>query len=139
MKRAEAQRRMYSIRQRYLKPEDRAGLAQIDVPNGLKEPPPPKGDPYKYKRIVIKEGMEEHLLAHHLVHFGQAEGTPFTVPPLSNLADFTGESEFCEEFRAGEIDVETIPTDEVTKLFLKELQPHHDDPPEISAEITRDQ
>jgi hypothetical protein len=43
--------------------------------------------------------MEKHLLAHHLVHFGQAQGTPFTTPPLSNLVDFTGESDFCQKLR----------------------------------------
>eukprot|EP00978_Attheya_sp_CCMP212_P038720 scaffold194729_cov26-Attheya_sp.AAC.1 len=139
MKKAEAQKRMYAIMQRYLKLEDRSGLSQIDIPDMLIDNPKKDEDPVKYKRVVIKEDMEKHLLAHHLVHFGQAEGTPFTTPPLSNLVDFTGKSDFCQKFRAGEVDIDKLQIDKATKLFLKELQPAHDDPPQISSELTREQ
>eukprot|EP00978_Attheya_sp_CCMP212_P031511 scaffold119345_cov38-Attheya_sp.AAC.1 len=45
--------------QRYLKPEDRSGLSQIDIPDGLIDNPKKDEDPVKYKRVIIKEDMEK--------------------------------------------------------------------------------
>ncbi len=55
MKRTEAQKRMYKILNQYLKPNQRAGIAQIKVPTTNNE------GHTELKTVTVKEEMEEEL------------------------------------------------------------------------------
>eukprot|EP00957_Ditylum_brightwellii_P011748 886948-Ditylum_brightwellii.AAC.1 len=61
-----------------------------------------------HRRITIKEEMDSHLLAHHCNHFNHAQGTPFTVSPLSNIIDFNASSPFCYAMRQGEANIDEL-------------------------------
>jgi hypothetical protein len=67
MKHTEAQKGMYKILNQYLKPNQRAGISQIDVPVTSTT-----GDT-TYKTITVKKEMEEALLPHFQQHFRQAD------------------------------------------------------------------
>jgi hypothetical protein len=55
------------------------------------------------------------------MHFGQAHGTPFTVPPLSNLLGFSGEGEHAEDILTrGSCDYPDL--DDNVKLLLDHLR-----------------
>eukprot|EP00978_Attheya_sp_CCMP212_P000099 scaffold186_cov32-Attheya_sp.AAC.2 len=133
MRRSEAQRRMYKILNQYLKPDDRAGITQIDIPVES-----PDGNE-KFKRITIKEEMNEALLPHFRKHFRQAEPTPFNQEPLKSLIGYTAETEFCDKFCQGTADIDGLDVDDDVKIFLHTLAPGPDDPPKVSATLTRAQ
>eukprot|EP00978_Attheya_sp_CCMP212_P008857 scaffold20822_cov52-Attheya_sp.AAC.3 len=109
MRRSEAQRRMYKILNQYLKSDDRAGITQIDIPVES-----PDGNE-KFKRITIKELMNEALLPHFRKHFRQAEPTPFNQEPLKSLIGYTAETEFCDKFRQGTADIDGLDVDDDVK------------------------
>eukprot|EP00978_Attheya_sp_CCMP212_P032183 scaffold124289_cov63-Attheya_sp.AAC.1 len=83
--------------------------------------------------------MNAALLPHHQKHFGQAHGTTFTIPPLSDMFDYTTESNFCKQFRKGEINIDNLPMNDDEKDFLREFAPSKEDLPKISSELTRTQ
>jgi hypothetical protein len=56
MKRTEAQKRMYTILNQYLKPNQRAGISQIEVPVTSTD------RTTTHKTVTVKEEMEEALL-----------------------------------------------------------------------------
>jgi hypothetical protein len=55
------------------------------------------------------------------------------------MVDYTAESEFCNKFREGKIDIDSLKVDGDVKIFLHQLAPHESDPPKLSAELTREQ
>jgi len=62
--------------------------------------------------------MEHHLLECSHAHFKQAQGTPFTIPPLSNLLGFDGLTPFGEQVTQGAPIPADIPLDPATRLLL---------------------
>eukprot|EP00957_Ditylum_brightwellii_P089733 6834240-Ditylum_brightwellii.AAC.1 len=50
-------------------------------------------------------------------HFGQAHGTPFTVPPLSQCFDWSANSPISELVLQGDYTNDKI--DDITQLFLR--------------------
>jgi hypothetical protein len=133
MRKTEAQRRMYKILHQYLKPDDRAGISQIDVPVSI------PGQDVTHKRVTVKEELDEALLPHFQKHFSQAEPTPFNQEPLKSLFGYTGETDFCNKFRQGTADIDGLDVDNDVKTFLHQLAPNSSDPPKVSAQLTREQ
>jgi hypothetical protein len=133
MRRTEAQSRMYNILNQYLKPNNRAGITQIDVPTTN-----PAGEE-TLKRITTGEEMNEALLPHFQDHFRQAEPTPFNQELLKTLVGYTAETEFCDKFRDGTADIDSMEVDDDVKIFLKALARNPTDPPTVSSDLTRDQ
>eukprot|EP00978_Attheya_sp_CCMP212_P013060 scaffold32610_cov79-Attheya_sp.AAC.2 len=127
IRRSEAQRRMYKILNQYLKPEDRAGISQIDIPVVS-----PDGS-NTLKRITIQEEMNEALLPHFRNHFRQAEPTPFNQEPLKSLIGYTAETDFCNKFREGTADIDRLDVDDDVKIFLHTLAPSQDNPPKTQS------
>eukprot|EP00978_Attheya_sp_CCMP212_P032470 scaffold127080_cov38-Attheya_sp.AAC.1 len=75
MKRTEAQKRMNKILKQYLKPEDRSGISQLDIPVD----PDQNGEAILdhegeqvVRRITLKDEMEEALIPYCKKHFRQA-------------------------------------------------------------------
>ncbi len=54
-------------------------------------------------------------------HFSQAQGTPFTVPPLIEILAWDGQTEAAEAILRGEFDVASLLASEATKAILKGL------------------
>ena len=66
------------------------GLTQIQVPSDPSDDPKSCTD---WKTIDTPEEITRYLLARNQAHFGQAAGTPFSVPPLSVQVDFSASTE----------------------------------------------
>jgi len=60
-----------------LKPRSPGGLTHLLMPDG--------NDPNKWKTINDAKDIEQNLLSFCQSHFATAHGSPFTVPPLSDL------------------------------------------------------
>eukprot|EP00957_Ditylum_brightwellii_P013450 1015187-Ditylum_brightwellii.AAC.1 len=63
-------------------------------------------------------------------------GTPFTTGPIQELFGDLAEKDSGVAFKQGQLDIDTLDTDEYTKEFLKELQRKDNNPPEIDCTIT---
>ena len=55
-----------------------------------------------WQQIDIPSEILHHLRERNKRHFGQAHGTPFTVPPLSEDLGFTGQQPAAEAILKGE-------------------------------------
>jgi len=67
--------------------------------------------------------MEQHLLECSRTHFRKAHGTPFTIPPLSDLLGFDGLAPFGEQVTNGEPIPPHLNLDLVTQLLLPTSNP----------------
>eukprot|EP00957_Ditylum_brightwellii_P091395 6958734-Ditylum_brightwellii.AAC.1 len=61
-----------------------------------------------HKRVVDKDQLDEHLGKQHRKHFRQAQGTPFTVIPLSELFGEALDTEFTMSFVKGKVNIDKI-------------------------------
>jgi hypothetical protein len=71
---------------------NQSGLSRLEVPTD------PTDDPKKctsWKTVNSAEEITQYLLARNRSHFGQAAGTPFTVPPLKQIVDFRASTTEC--------------------------------------------
>eukprot|EP00957_Ditylum_brightwellii_P012603 952234-Ditylum_brightwellii.AAC.1 len=79
--------------------------------------------------------MEKALFEQHVSHFGQADGTSPTKPPILNFGKYA-EQPLEISFQTGTLNMDELYLDLYTKEFLKELQRTPTNPPEISTTIT---
>jgi hypothetical protein len=56
----------------------------------------------EWRTITNPLDIEYFLLLRNRTHFGQAQGTPFTISPLKELIDWTASSEASEEILSGQ-------------------------------------
>jgi Reverse transcriptase (RNA-dependent DNA polymerase) len=104
------------------------GITTIEIPS--------KEDPTKYTSLNTPSEMEDPLLDRNINHFGQAEGTPFTLDPLLSTYGYEG----CNEFSTKLIDEGLIPDEmyeqpEYVKMILRKLS-NGENLPKIESEIT---
>jgi hypothetical protein len=101
-----AHRRQHAYRklQFILKPTEKGGLSSILVPEGAT----PENYPYDpnevtaWKRIYDHENLQKFVQRRNKIHFSQAHGTPFTVPPLSEL-DWGAQGTLADSLLSGEV------------------------------------
>jgi hypothetical protein len=125
---------------------NKSGLSNVDVPDSWPSPqtlsdPDTILDDAKqwdkdnkaFKTITIPEEIELYLMARNQRHFGQAEGTPFTVAPLAELLSWEGDTEAADLILRGEYTNAEL--DDITQLLLKHCQ-SVSDPDVIKPELT---
>jgi exonuclease III len=99
----------------------RQGVTRLEIPR------PPSADPKTcndWQTIDIPSEIVEHLQHRNRQHFGQAQGTPFTIDPLANEMSFCGDSLTADSVLDG-----TYPTDrhpESVNLLLQHLKQTHE-------------
>lgn len=92
--------------------ETTSALDRLEVPRSWPDPDPnvticDLEDPKtcsEWKTITEPSAVEQYLLLRNRQHFGQAEGTPFTIPPLSQELDWFASSPAAEELLQGEFE-----------------------------------
>ena len=97
--------------------DQRSGLSSLEVPLD------PTDDPKKctvWRTVDTPEEITEYLLARNQLHFGQAAGTPFTVPPLNVLVDFSASTKTSELILKGNYDNTELA--DITRLLLTHLK-----------------
>jgi hypothetical protein len=82
------------------------------------------------------EQLQNFLLKRNAQHFGQAQGTPFTIPPLT-LIDWGAQSQVAEKLLQGEIPIEIQSKDEYINAILKHIA-QRKQLPEIESYISPD-
>jgi hypothetical protein len=85
--RAHEQKKHFKRLKQIFKPNESGGLSYILVPEkfSIEEFPYDPNNIQTWERIHDHKKLQSYLQHRNLVHFGQAQGTPFTVPPLDRL------------------------------------------------------
>jgi hypothetical protein len=113
-----------------LKPSASAGLSYILVPRDF------QADQYPYNSEEVKDWEPIHdakvmqlmIQRRNIIHFGQAHGTPFTVPPLDKL-NWEATSIEAEELLSGSIPAQFISNNPYTIRILEYIANRESIPP----------
>ena len=115
---AERKRQMFRKLKAMRNPEGyTSGITRIEVP--VHENQDPKSCT-EWKTIDIPSEVLLHLQHRNRRHFGQADGTPFTVPPLSEDLGFCADTPEAQALLEGTYDYDQI-HDPIVRLFLKHM------------------
>ncbi|KAI2499112.1 hypothetical protein MHU86_15382 [Fragilaria crotonensis] len=90
IKRAEALKKLHEAVSRARASTIRQGVTRLEIP---KHPDDDPKNCSEWQLIDIPTDIVQHLQQRNQKHFGQAHGTPFTVPPLSTSLQYTSEGE----------------------------------------------
>ncbi len=90
--RAEQNRRCYFAFRQHTKPKSAGGLAYLLDTNAITN---------EKTTILDHEEMEHTFLDYSQTHFTTAQGSPFTVAPLSNLLHYDGLTNFGNKILQG--------------------------------------
>lgn len=87
MIRAHEQQQHFKKLKQIFKPNKSGGLSYILVPEqfSLEDFPYDPSNVESWEPIHDQEKIQQYIQHQNLVHFGQAQGTPFTTPPLDKL------------------------------------------------------
>jgi len=111
LRQAKLNRRCFAAVKSVLKPKSPGGLTHLLVPDDQ--------DPSQWKTIDDAETIEKTLLSFCQSHFAKAHGSPFMVPPLSDLLKSDSVTPFADSVIKGNADIDRLPLDTATKEFLK--------------------
>ena len=96
---------------------DRRGVVALEIPVH------PESDPKtcsEWRTIDVPSEIVEQLQIRNRKHFGQAHGSPFTVPPLADDLGFCGDRESADAILNGQYD--SSPFQENIQLLLQHLR-----------------
>ena len=102
-------------------PNQRQGVTSIEIPFH------PTDDPKackEWQQIDIPSEVLQHIQTRNREHFGQAHGTPFTVPPLSEHLGFTGYSEYGQQMLDGTYNSADLESN--VQLLIQHLEHIHE-------------
>jgi hypothetical protein len=95
----------------------RQGASRLEIPKHPQDDPKNCTD---WQIVDIPTEIVEHLQKRNRQHFGQAHGTPFTIPPLSEVLSFTGEGQVANDILSGVWDHPEL--SESVRILLQHLQ-----------------
>jgi hypothetical protein len=110
--------------------------AEIANVSSLSDPKALSNDPANWRTVELPSEIMFYLRLRNRLHFGQAEGTPFTVPPLRELVDWESSSKTSDLILEGDYLSEEL-TD-IENLLIKHCK-HTSPMDSITAEITEEQ
>jgi exonuclease III len=117
LRKAEDVNQLFSKLRRMRNPGVRTGITRIEIPVE------PHADPktcVSWKQIEVPTEVLMHLQKRNRDHFGQAQGTPFTVPPLSDDLAFCGDGPASTSMLNGSYDVSQL--DANVALLVQHLE-----------------
>ena len=109
-----------------------SGFSYIEVPQD------PTANPKKTKawRLVdTPKEIKKYLTERNQKHFGQAQGTPWTVPPLAEQVNFEASTQTSDLILEG--DYTSSELDDITQLLIQHIKQVDD--PTIDGTITHDE
>ena len=116
IKRAEEIKAMYKKIRNMRRPH-KQGVSRVQVPQDSNQLPK---ECTEWRTIDTPSEVKQALLHRNQQHFGQAQGTPFTIPPLSEHIDFSASTHYADLILSGEYPTENL--DAATALLVKHLQ-----------------
>ena len=107
-------KKLFNTLRHHFHPSLRSGITHIIVPDkdAANQPTDNVDDAITWKTETQPQQVLDRLFTRNVSHFGQAEGTPFTVSPLLDMFGYTGMTECGKAL----IQDGTIPTHDDTSL-----------------------
>jgi hypothetical protein len=136
MAHAENSRETFRILRNIVKPEDRSGIRQIDIPQRDASGKIQQTTQGTDKMITISDPqeVEQAIIRRNIKHFGQADGTPFTSQALIDIFGRDGDSKATEELLQGKLPkIDHLP--EAVQRILKKISENPCTEP-IDTEVT---
>jgi hypothetical protein len=133
IRKCEAKNEAYRMFKNIRGKNQKAGLTTVDIPTSW--PPSSRlDDPTKFltdskqwdqddkpfKTLDLPDEIAMYLKARNQRHFGQAQGTPFTVAPLAELITWEADTTTAELILKGEYTNDEL--DDITQLLLKHCE-----------------
>ena len=110
--RAEAQKETFARLRRIMKNENRGALNHLQI----------QEEDDRVRHIYDQKEISDLLIEQNAKHFSQADGTPFTKPPLTNLFGKYGTNKQSKRLLDGKLDIDPIETTEAVKALLSEMK-----------------
>ncbi len=104
-------RKCFTLHRNYVKPRSAGGLTRLLVPNPTA--------PDKWLTIIEPHHMEQQLMEYCHIHFQQAQGSPYTVPPLSDLLNYDSLTPFGTQVLNGTANLTSLDVSPYAKLLLQ--------------------
>lgn len=98
-------------------PHQRQGVTRIEIP--LQSGEDPK-ECEEWQQVDVPTEVLYHLQQRNRTHFGQAQGSPFTVAPLVDQLGFCGDGSSTEDILKGEFD--TTGLDDNVAMLIQHMQ-----------------
>ena len=117
LKKAEELRKLFLKIKMLRQTKNRSGITRIEVPCDQNEDPKTCTE---WKMIDIPTEILHHLQQRNRRHFGQAHGTPFTIPPLSDDLGFTSDTHHGSMILDGTYDATHL--DDSVRTIIQHLQ-----------------
>ncbi len=111
---AEYNRKCFALHRQFMKPRTAGGLTRLLVPDD--------NDSNKWKTLINPPDMEHSLIDYCQQHFSEAHGTPYTIPPLSDLLKPDSLTPFGRQVLNGTADLPRLTISYHTKLLLQHQQ-----------------
>jgi hypothetical protein len=133
IRKCEAKNEAYRMFKNIRGKNQKAGLTTVDIPTSW----PPSSrlddptelltdskqwdqDDKSFKTLDLSDEIAMYLKARNQHHFGQAQGTPFTVAPLAELITWEADTTTAELILKGEYTNDEL--DDITQLLLKHCE-----------------
>jgi len=108
---AEYNQKCFALHRQFMKPHTAGGLTRLLVPDG--------NDSNKWMTLINPTEMENSLIDYCQQHFKEAHGTPYTIPPLSELLKPDSLTPFGRKVLNGTADLQQLEISHHTKLLLQ--------------------
>ena len=121
LKKAEDLKNLFAKLKHVRTKDTRQGVVRLEIPLH------PDDDPKncsQWTQVDVPTEIVRLLQERNRAHFGQAQGTPFTVPPLSDLLGFTGTGTAQTQILGGKFDLTSYSPN--VQLLLSHLQHSHE-------------
>jgi hypothetical protein len=115
---AEEMRRLFPKIRYLCSTNQSSGISSIQVPANPTDNP---NDCSAWVTIDALTEVVEKLRDRNRTHFGQAQGTPFTIPPLFQDLDFTGATSSADMILEGTYHSSTLA--DITQLVISKISP----------------
>jgi hypothetical protein len=137
--RAQKQKHHFQRLKSILKPKSAGGLTYILVPENFNTEnyPYDPSDVMSWEVIHDQTAIQHFIQKRNMTHFGQAHGSPFTVPPLNSI-NWQSNSIPAREMLTGSIPIEFLEGNPQTERVLKYIA-NQKQLPEIDTYITKEQ
>ena len=148
IRKSEDHRKTYQILQQMKRRSTNThAIDRVEIPSSWPQPHQPVDDIdhledpktcTQWRMITVPEEVEYYLLLRNRLHFGQAEGTPFTIEPLRQDIDWTASTQAAEQLLHGTY-TKVINTPHCNELLRECRQAAAQDslPAELTAEEFR--
>jgi hypothetical protein len=137
--RAHERKQHFSRLKQIMKPQDTGGLSYILVPANfsIDEFPYDANKVSNWEAIHDQEVIQNFIRKRNLIHFGQAQGTPFTIPPLTEIG-WQANSPAAQEIIQGVIPLE-LTVDNPNVMQVIKYMAERENLPLIDTHITKEQ